>query len=72
MSIRTRVLGVVGAFGALYLAFYLGMRWGPPLLDASYAPSATSKQTCITQDTMDALSTLTPSAWNEESYGDGK
>jgi len=53
MSLRTRVLAVVGALGALCLAFYLGTRCGPLLLDV-------------------ALPTLTPSAWNEESYGDGK
>jgi hypothetical protein len=73
MSIRTRVLAVIGAFGAVYLALYLRTRWGPPLLDAGYAPSATFKQAWgITQESMDALPTLTPSAWIEENYGDGK
>ncbi len=60
MSLRTRILAV-GAFGALYLAFYLGTRWGPPLLDVGYALPATVKQTWgITQESM------------EETYGDGK
>jgi hypothetical protein len=73
MSIRTEVLAILGFFGALYIAFYLRTRWGPPLRDVDYFYSSTSQATWkATKRSMDVEPIYTPSAsWEEEYYGDG-